>query len=218
MKKSMKKMLLTVLTFTMLLLMSFSAQAAKISARQAVVGVGATTTLKVKGTKKRVRWSSSNKSVASVSKKGVVTGRTIGTAKITGKVGKKKYTCTVTVRENAYYCDLNGYTVDGNRISTVPAKIFYRNGKLIMQAYVVNHSGKNVRGFINYSWKLYLGTKKNNAKLVAKASNQQMYLGLKDGYYGCYTIGLNPVSKKVLNLAAMRHSDLEEEGNYIFLN
>ena len=30
MKKSMKKMLLTVLTFTMLLLMSFSAQAAKI--------------------------------------------------------------------------------------------------------------------------------------------------------------------------------------------
>ena len=52
MKKSMKKMLLTVLTFTMLLLMSFSAQAAKISARQTAVGVGAATTLKVKGTKR----------------------------------------------------------------------------------------------------------------------------------------------------------------------
>ena len=217
MKKSMKKMLLTVLTFTMLLLMSFSAQAAKISARQAVVGVGATTTLKVKGTKKRVRWSSSNKSVASVSKKGVVTGRTIGTAKITGKVGKKKYTCTVTVRENAFYSDRNWDIDREDNICTLPAKIFYRNGKLLVQAYVVNRCGKNVRGLTNYSWKLYLGTNKNDAKLVARASNQAMYLELKNGCYGCYTIGLNPVSKKVLNLAAMNYSHIDEGGNYIYL-
>ena len=55
-------------------------------------------TLKVKGTKKKVKWSSSNKKVASVSKKGKVTAKKKGTATITAKVGKMKYRCKVTVK------------------------------------------------------------------------------------------------------------------------
>ncbi len=57
-----------------------------------------TATLKVKGTKKKVKWSSSNKKVAIVSKKGKVTAKKKGTATITAKIGKNKYKCKVTVK------------------------------------------------------------------------------------------------------------------------
>ena len=73
--------------------------AASISKKKVTVYVGNTTTLSVKGTKKTVKWKSSNKKVATVSSKGRVTGKKTGTAKITATVGKKKYTCTVTVKK-----------------------------------------------------------------------------------------------------------------------
>lgn len=47
--------------------------------------------------KKKIKWSSSKKKVASVNKAGLVTAKKAGKAKITAKVGKKKYKCTVTV-------------------------------------------------------------------------------------------------------------------------
>lgn len=58
---------------------------------------GKSITLKLRGTKKKVKWSSNRKRIATVSKKGKVTAKRVGKAKITAKVGKKKYNCTVTV-------------------------------------------------------------------------------------------------------------------------
>lgn len=63
--------------------------------------VGKSETLKVSGTKKKVTWSSSDSKVASVSKKGKVTGKKEGTAKIYAKVSGKKLTCKVTVKKAA---------------------------------------------------------------------------------------------------------------------
>ena len=55
--------------------------------------------LYVKGYKnsKKVKWKSSNKKIATVSKKGVVTGKKGGTCKITATIGKKKYTAKIKV-------------------------------------------------------------------------------------------------------------------------
>ena len=80
--------------------------------------------LKISGTTKSVKWSSSKKKVATVSKTGKVTAKKPGKATITAKIGKKKYKCVVTVvkwySENGtwtkkigtrtWYFDINDYT------------------------------------------------------------------------------------------------------------
>lgn len=53
-------------------------------------GKGQTVQLKVEGTKKSVKWSSDNKSVATVSSKDLVQAESTGKATITATVGKKK--------------------------------------------------------------------------------------------------------------------------------
>ena len=69
-----------------------------ISKKKATVIKDMTLQLKVKGTKKKAKWSSGKKSVATVSKKGKVTAKKAGKATITAKVGKKKYKCKITVK------------------------------------------------------------------------------------------------------------------------
>lgn len=59
--------------------------------------VGKTVTLKLKGTKKKIKWTSKNKSIATVSAKGKVKAKKVGSTKIIAKVSGKKYSCKVTV-------------------------------------------------------------------------------------------------------------------------
>lgn len=73
--------------------------------------VGSTTTLKLLGASKKVKWSSSNKSVATVSTKGKVIGVKEGTATITAKYGKKKFKCKVRVTK-----------VPANNVDTKPTE------------------------------------------------------------------------------------------------
>ena len=70
----------------------------KINKSKATIYVGNTLKLKVKGTNKYVKWSSSNKKIARVNKKGKVTGLKKGKAIIKDKVGSKKYKCKITVK------------------------------------------------------------------------------------------------------------------------
>ena len=74
-----------------------AASKVKLSKTEATLAIGKTLSLKVSGTKKKTTWASSNKSVAKVNKKGVVTAVKAGTAKITAKVGNKKLTCKIVV-------------------------------------------------------------------------------------------------------------------------
>ncbi|WP_026495567.1 Ig-like domain-containing protein [Butyrivibrio sp. WCD3002] len=69
---------------------------------------GKTTKLKIKGSKKPVKWSSSNKKIATVDKNGVVKGKTGGKAIIKAKVGKKTYKCNVTVlcKKHSYVTEI----------------------------------------------------------------------------------------------------------------
>ena len=76
-------------------------QAAKrlsINKKSATLKVGKSVKLKIKGTKKKVKWSSSKKNIAVVNAKGKVTAKSPGTAKITAKTGGRKLVCKVTVK------------------------------------------------------------------------------------------------------------------------
>lgn len=99
MKKS--KKLLAIFTIMLLIVcMAVPVSAAgKINKKKVTLKVGQTLQLKVTGTKGKVKWTSSKKSVATVSSKGRVKAKKKGSATITAKIGKKKYTCKVTVKK-----------------------------------------------------------------------------------------------------------------------
>ncbi len=90
--------------FALLLLALFllpaEASAARISQSSKTIRIGQAFTLRVSGTGKRIKWSSSKSSVATVSSGGVVRGKKAGKAVITAKAGRKKFTCNVTVRNS----------------------------------------------------------------------------------------------------------------------
>lgn len=69
----------------------------KISKTKATLEVDATLQLKITGSNSTVKWTSSKKTVATVSKKGLVTAVKAGTATITAKVNGKDYNCSVYV-------------------------------------------------------------------------------------------------------------------------
>lgn len=71
----------------------------KLNKTKVSLKVGKTVKLKLCGTKKKVRWTSKKKSVATVSGTGKVRAKKAGTAKIIAKVSGKKYTCKVTVTQ-----------------------------------------------------------------------------------------------------------------------
>lgn len=90
--------------------------------------------------KKKVKWSSSNKAVVTVSKNGTVKAKKVGKATITAKVGKKKLRCKVTVKPALKIADRT-VTIRGNGF----IKLSFPYGKW----YSVNYSikDKNILAF-----------------------------------------------------------------------
>ena len=71
----------------------------KLNKKKLTLRVGKTYKLKVKGTSKTVKWSSSNKKIAKVSSSGLVKAKKVGKATITAKVAGKTLKCKVTVKK-----------------------------------------------------------------------------------------------------------------------
>ena len=100
-KKILAFLLALVLTVTLAPVSQASAAPKmKLSKARATVYVGKTIKLKVKNnkTKKKVKWKSTNKKVATVNKKGKVRAKKAGKATIIAKIGNKKLKCKITVK------------------------------------------------------------------------------------------------------------------------
>lgn len=97
MKKVVKKTSVLLFALMLVVCMALPVSAASISKKKVTICTGQTIQLKVNGVKKKARWASSNKSVATVTQKGKVSAKKKGTTAITAKIGKKKYACKVTV-------------------------------------------------------------------------------------------------------------------------
>ena len=71
--------------------------AVKINSKRVTLIKGQKTNLRITDTKKKIKWSSNNKAVATVNSKGRVAAKKKGVATITAKIGNKNYKCKVTV-------------------------------------------------------------------------------------------------------------------------
>lgn len=97
MKRRISLLLVLILLLTMIHPQNVEAASIKISNSSAVVPVGMYKKISVSGTKGKVSWTTSNKSVATVSSSGTITGKKSGTATISAKAAGKTLRCKVTV-------------------------------------------------------------------------------------------------------------------------
>lgn len=99
--KIFKLPLLFILVFTMIITSTIPVQArskVKLKSSKVTLTAGQSRNLKVVGTQKKVRWTSSNTKIATVNQKGKVKAKKKGNCKIYARVGKKKLVCNVTVK------------------------------------------------------------------------------------------------------------------------
>lgn len=119
------KRILSIITILLLIVcMAVPASAAgKISKKKATLKVGQSLQLKITGTKGKVKWTSSKKSVATVSSRGLVKAKKKGSATITAKIGKKKYICKITVKKSSNSNGgFNSNTNSGNNANSSTSK------------------------------------------------------------------------------------------------
>ncbi|MCR0203504.1 Ig-like domain-containing protein [[Clostridium] innocuum] len=127
-----------------------------------------TYTLKINNNVKKVTWSTSNKKIATVNSKGKVTAKKAGKVTITGKIGKKKYTCKITVK-NPY-------------LKVSKSKITVKRGKSIKLS-----ASTAPKGTIKWS---------SSKKSVATVSSKGSVKGKKKGTAYIY-VKANGLTKKV---------------------
>lgn len=103
--------------------------AVKINKTSVSVLRGKTYNLKITGTKKKTKWTSSNKKIATVSASGKIKGIKKGRCNIYAKVGKKKYTCKVTVKQPVTSIKLSKKSISLNKGKkyTLKARIAPKN-------------------------------------------------------------------------------------------
>lgn len=134
--------------------------------KKITLGVGAETTLKLTG-KGTVKWKSSNKKIASVSKKGVVTAKKTGTVTITATCNGKKATCKVKVKKNErkleyYSTKASSYAYNQTLLGFKKIKRDSK-GNYVLSGHLINTFGSSTSYAKNLVIKVY-----KNDKLIAK--------------------------------------------------
>lgn len=180
---------------SMLPTVQVQAASPSLSAKSITLNLKQSKTLKVKNNKKKVRWSTKNKSIASVNENGKVTAKGLGNTVIYAKVGNKKLSCKVKVvnadanpRNLTYKVKNNGDFVRGNSVtvsfmldkSSTNVKIMFINAsnyavytKVVPsiskgKTYTLSWNGKNSRGN-------YVST--GGYKVCIQAGNIKTYTG-----------------------------------------
>lgn len=171
------------------------AASAKLNTNLVTTTVKKTYQLKIKGTKKKVKWATGNKKVATVDKKGKVTAKGVGNTTITAKIGKKKYTCKVYVGQKQLVNNKN-ISVYYTNTTKKGISIFARNkmskSKKAKMLLTINNyalDGQTPEGKRSGTWEAYITPGKvksftlNYSKGIQNLSHK--YLSLY-AVYGLY--------------------------------
>lgn len=173
-KSSMKKALFVVLMVVSLFALSGTAMAGqrvKLNRKKVTLKPGQRCQLVLKNAKaKKVKWSSSNKKVAAVNKKGRVTAKKKGTSVITAKYKGRKYTATIKVKgkgkakaktKNAVVCTRDEYykpdkpVIQADEFDIDPYHIYYKGDELWVECYLCNGNDGPVVNIDIISLELY---------------------------------------------------------------
>lgn len=123
---------------------------------------GKSYTLKLQNNKKKIKWSSGNKKVATVSSKGKVKAKKDGTVTITAKVGSKKYKCKVTV-----YSSTGSINVGkSGKVALNKAKSWKTSNSKVLKITKKATGYANVKGM--KAGTAYLSYKLNGVKYIMK--------------------------------------------------
>lgn len=184
----------------------------RINKKQLTIYKGASASLKVTGNSGKVRWSSSKKSVATVTASGKVNGKKAGKAVIYAKTGKKTLKCKVTVK---------------NPDKSMRLKLAKKEAKRIVKKYVTADMNTAERGYVlfrylteNCSWQL-----NQSAKAYAKNYGNEAYAALVlkkaacSGYAKAYTLLCNaaniPVKHVNSNSWTHQWNEIKVNGKWI---
>lgn len=145
----------------------------KISNSKLSLKVGENSTLTVtinpsNATDKKITWTSSNKSVATVDSNGKVKAVGAGTTTITAKVGNKTVTCTVTVTENVTY-SIKWEEVKSSSVGQYMLYIVSSKGEKVSGVVTITVAGKSSDVNVTKDGKMYI--KSAVQKAVVKSVN-----------------------------------------------
>lgn len=117
----MKKLLSYLVSLALILTLAAPAQTAhgavvKLNKTKLSLSIGASYSLKLQNTTGTVKWTSSNKAVASITSKGKVKAVSVGKATITAAWKNQKYKCTVTVKDKTVKIIISALILDGTSI------------------------------------------------------------------------------------------------------
>lgn len=200
MRKIKKMLLCMMLLLSLTMIAPTQVEAAvKINKKTATLTVGKALQLKVSGTKSKVTWSSNKKSVATVTKKGKVTAKKKGTATITAKVGKKKYTCKVTVKAPAVTLSEKSKTLTVGQSFNLTLK----NTNSSVKWTTSNKNVATIKKVSKYKYKV-TGKKAGTATITAKVGSKK---------YSCkVTVEAPSLSSTKLSLTVGSSSTLKISG------
>lgn len=181
--------------------------------KSATITVGFKTTIKVDNAPSgaKVTWSSSKKDIATVSSKGVVTGKKAGTTTITAKVDGQKLTCKVKVKDNKY-TETKHSASDvyyGNAAIQVYKASYASNGDLTLKCRFVNNSGYTVNALKD----LKIVMKDVNGKKIGTYSAKTQKMTVSSGSTKDFTVTIKKSKLKKTN-ADLRNASYTTEGDY----
>lgn len=187
---------------------------ATINAKSATLTVGFTKTLKVDNTKDKITWTSSKKTVATVSSKGVVTAKKPGTTTITAKTASgQKLTCKITVKANTFKETKLSISKIPYRSCGVQAysASYAKNGDLVIKCRFLNNSGYKVTGLRN----LKIVFKTDSGKTIGTYSAKSKSMSVSSGSTKDFSVTIKKSSLKIKK-ADLRNASYIPDGKYVY--
>lgn len=199
-----KKIVVTIMICIMAMALPLAASAANVNKGNKTVSVGHKIQLKVDGKSKNVKWITSNKKIATVTKKGQVTGKKVGTAKITAKVGKNTYFWKVSVKENKFVCanqNPSKWTIRTIWPTYNVLQMYYKSGKLYTKGFWVNPT--NNLDYTKIKARVGIYDRKTGIKIASKNVTYNKLLTAQTWRKADITFNKSEVKKQNFDLRTM---------------